>query len=180
MNEKKKKNSRKKEYNFKRKSKSVCKKVKDKKNRNEKIKLNDKFKKEEKIDKSGLFQEIKKATDGLIYISETDSEVLPFIGGRSETVNIESLLKQINAASDIKVKEITFEDFFENLITIQDWFEAEEKETAEKFLKLKKLLEENLKDLKVFKIGKIEIEVYVVGLDEENNLLGIKTEAVET
>ncbi|MGI8670231.1 MAG: nuclease A inhibitor family protein [Aridibacter sp.] len=180
MNEKKKKNSRKKENDFKRKSKSVCKKVKDKKKGNEKTELNDKFTKEEKIDKPDFIQELKKTTDGLIYISETDSEIFPFIGGKSETVNIESLLKQINAASDIKVKEITFEDFFENLITIQDWFEEEEKETAEKFLKLKKLLEENLKDLKVFKIGKIEIEIYVVGLDEENNMLGIKTEAVET
>lgn len=180
MSEKKEKNSRKKENDFKRKSKSVCHKVKDKKKRNKKNEPNDKYTKDEKIDKSDFFQELKTSTDGLIYISETDSEVLPFVGEKSETLNIESLLKQINTASDIKVKEITFEDFFENLITIQDWFEAEEKASAEKFLKLKKLLEENLKDLKVFKVGKIEIEIYVVGLDEENNLLGIKTEAVET
>ncbi len=40
--------------------------------------------------------------------------------------------------------------------------------------------EKNLRDLKVFKIGKIQIDVYVVGLDAEDNLLGIETKAVET
>ncbi len=42
------------------------------------------------------------------------------------------------------------------------------------------LLENNLKGLKVFKIGKIQLDVYVVGIDAEGKLTGIKTNAVET
>ncbi|MCA1623686.1 MAG: nuclease A inhibitor family protein [Acidobacteria bacterium] len=34
--------------------------------------------------------------------------------------------------------------------------------------------------MKVFKIGKIELDVYAVGLNAENRLMGIKTKAVET
>jgi hypothetical protein len=42
------------------------------------------------------------------------------------------------------------------------------------------LLEENLADLTVFRIGSIRIDIYVVGLDADGNLAGIKTKAVET
>ncbi len=45
---------------------------------------------------------------------------------------------------------------------------------------MKDLLEKNLKDLKVFKVGKIQLDVYAVGLDAESNVIGIQTKAVET
>jgi hypothetical protein len=32
----------------------------------------------------------------------------------------------------------------------------------------------------VFKVGRVELDIYVVGLDENGNLMGIKTKAVET
>jgi hypothetical protein len=41
-------------------------------------------------------------------------------------------------------------------------------------------LKENLRDLKVYRIGRIEIDIYVIGIDSQNNLMGIKTKAVET
>ncbi len=175
MKEKIKKSTKK---NFKR--KSYCKKIKDKKTSENENEQKHQFTNKEKNFGQSFLQKLKNAAENLIYISETDSEILPFIGEKSETVSIESLQKQINFAPDVKIEEMDFEDFFENLIKTQDWFEDEENNAAEKFLKLKKLLEENLKDLKVFKIGEIEIKIYVVGLDEDNNLSGIKTEAVET
>ena len=49
-----------------------------------------------------------------------------------------------------------------------------------KFLELQKLLEENLRDLKVYKIGRICLAIYVVGIDRDGTLSGVKTEAVET
>ena len=63
---------------------------------------------------------------------------------------------------------------------IQNWFGNEEKKSAQKFSELKELLEESLKDLKVFRIGEIELNIYVVGIDSENTLMGIKTKSVET
>jgi hypothetical protein len=66
------------------------------------------------------------------------------------------------------------------LTKIQDWFGEEETATAQKFSALEKLLLENLKDLKVFKIGEIELDIYFVGLDKQGKLAGVKTKAVET
>ena len=72
------------------------------------------------------------------------------------------------------------EQFFARLTTENDWFGEKEKETARRFSALQKLLDENLRDLTVSKIGHIQLEIFVVGLDADNNLIGIKTKAVET
>jgi hypothetical protein len=127
-----------------------------------------------------LFEKIKKATEGLYYISETDAEILPFAGTKAEAVTAKNLLSQTGNEISAPVEERNFAEFFARLTKIQDWFGDEEKQTAARFAELQKLLEDNLKDLKVFKVGRIEIHIYVVGLDADGNLTGIKTRAVET
>ncbi len=127
-----------------------------------------------------LTEQIKNATAGLWYMSETDAEILPFAGKKTDAVTKENLLTQIGKPSDSAVEERDFNDFFTRLTEIKDWFGDEEKATAVKFAALKDLLEKNLKDLKVFKIEKIQIDIYIVGLDTIGNLIGIQTKAVET
>ncbi len=127
-----------------------------------------------------LAKQIKDACEGLSYISETDAAIFPFRGNAAAAVNREEVLKQTGGKSDAPVEERDFADFFAQLTEIKDWYGDEEKDTAQKFNYLKEALENNLRDLKVYKIGKVELNVYVLGLDEENNLLGIKTKAVET
>ncbi len=129
---------------------------------------------------NNLAEQIKKAAEGLYYISETDAEILSFAGEQAEAVTKEEVLRQTKSATDPPVEERDFAGFFGRFTEIQDWFGDEEKETAQKFVRLKELLEKNLRNLKVFKIGKIQLDVYVVGLDAENKLIGIKTKAVET
>ena len=130
--------------------------------------------------KKDLIKRIKKATANLYYISETDSEISPFIGRRAESVSKENLLLQTGNASGAAVEERNFEDFFTTLTKIQDWFGDEEKRAAQKFSALKELLQRELKNLKVFKVGQIELDIYVVGLDSDNFLTGIQMKAIET
>lgn len=127
-----------------------------------------------------LAKEIESLVSGLSYLSETDSEIFPFVGDKSEAVTKETVLTQTKNPNDSAVEERNFEEFFARLTKIEDWFGEEETEAAQKFLALKKLLQKNLRDLKVFKIGTIELDIYAVGLDSENVLIGIKTKAVET
>ncbi len=124
--------------------------------------------------------QVKKLADGLFYISETDAEIIPFEGGKANEVTKEEILQQTGQHSGTDVEERNFEEIFSRFTQDQDWFGEEEKETARKFLRLKNFLEQNLKDLKVFKVGRIQLKVYFVGLDSEGRLKGIQTEAVET
>lgn len=135
---------------------------------------------EEKPQANSFVEKVQELSAGLYYISETDAEILPFEGTKAEAVTKENILIQTKSAPDAPVEERIFAEIFARLTAIKDWFGEEEKATAEKFSALQKFLEENLKDLKVFKIGKIQIDIYFVGLGAEGNLTGIQTKAVET
>lgn len=127
-----------------------------------------------------LPERLKNLTKGLFYISETDAEILPFIGDKTPCLTQAEILRQTKSAAGAPVAELNFTDFFSRLTEMQDWYGEEEKEIAQKFARLKVFLEQNLKDLKVLKVGRIKLDVYIVGLDDKDQLAGIKTKAVET
>ena len=125
-----------------------------------------------------FIERIGKIVEDLYYISETDAEIKPFEGGKAETVSAEEILKQTESVQPVEERD--FEELFTRLTKMQEWFGDYETKAANKFSELKELLENNLRDIKVFKIGRIEIDIYIVGLDADNNLKGVRTKAVET
>ncbi len=135
---------------------------------------------EKKTIDTDLTEKIKKITAGLSYTSETDAKIVPFVGEKVETITDAEVVRENKSPADTPVEERDFAEIFGYLTQIQEWFGDEEKATAAKFCELKELLENNLRDLKVYRIGKIQIDIYVIGLDSENNMAGIKTKAVET
>lgn len=127
-----------------------------------------------------LAEMIGDAVRGLSYTSETDAEITLFRGKTSKEIKRDEILALTNSAADAPIEEKDFASFFKRLTEVQDWYGDEEKEIVEKFLRLKAILENNLRDLTVFRIGKVKLKIYVVGLDEEDTVLGIETKAVET
>ena len=137
----------------------------------------------EKINTSSsdsLAKQIETAAQGLSYTSETDAEITLFAGGTTKIISPAEILKQTERPANSAIEEKDFAAFFSRLTEIQEWFGDEEKAAAQKFVRLRSVLEDNLRELKVYKIGKIELDVYAVGLDENDKLLGIRTKAVET
>ena len=127
-----------------------------------------------------LNEQLAEIVDGLIYIRETDAAITPFAGKTADAVTKENLASQIGPSGTTNVEEKDFNKFFAPLVKFQDWFGEDERKMTEKFVRLKDLLQQNLRDLKVFRLGKKEIDIFVVGLDQENILRGIQTKAVET
>lgn len=117
---------------------------------------------------------------GLMYISETDAPVALYADARAATVTAGTILAQVNLPPDTPVEEMAPATFFARLTKIEPWQDGAQRENAKKFLELQRLLEENLRELKVFKVGRVRIDIYVVGLDADNDLVGIKTRSVET
>ena len=129
-------------------------------------------------EENSFSDQIKTIVKDLYYISETDSEIFPFVGEKSERVSADELLRQLKRADPVEERD--FEDFFKRLTAMQEWFGDEETLAANKFSELKELLLKNLKDVKVFKVGKIQVDIYIVGLNFESFLAGVWTKAVET
>jgi hypothetical protein len=125
-----------------------------------------------------LLAEIERATAGLVYVSESDAPIEPYFGGTADTVDSRDLIEINTEAEAYHVEGV--ERFFARLTAEKDWFGPRERKNAGRFRKLEELLTENLKDLRVLKVGRIKVDIYVVGLDASGNLAGIKTKAVET
>jgi len=127
-----------------------------------------------------MTQALDSLTKNLFYISETDAEIVPFTFRKAESVTAAEILYQSGHKADDGVETLDAEAFFSRLTAVKDWFGPRENERAERFAVLKTEMENQLRDLKVFKIGKVQIDIYVVGLDGEGRLAGVRTKAVET
>lgn len=127
-----------------------------------------------------LLPKLTSICENLFYMSETDAEITPFFGEKAEAVTPEIVLKQTGnlLETPFEIREIG--EFFKRLTDIKDWFGDEEKATAQKFKDLQEVLTNQLKDAKIIKIGKIQVDIFMIGLDAESRLVGVKTKAVET
>ena len=123
---------------------------------------------------------ISRACDGLVYISETDAEVTPVDLGTADSIDVEIILQRAGMKVGTEVGEVDAEKFFTKLTAIKEQQSDAQKKRAKKFLALQQVLENNLRSLKVYRFGKIRIDILIVGLDDEGQILGIRTNAVET
>jgi Nuclease A inhibitor-like protein len=127
-----------------------------------------------------LFEALQEATAGLLFMSESDYpfEVIRWSG--SEQLSPEYLQRMAGADSSAKVEETTVNEFFHVSAGEQEWKDEAELAEARRYQRLRNLLEESLKDIKVYHMGEINIQVYVVGKSEKGNWVGVFTRAVET
>lgn len=134
------------------------------------------------MEKDELIDSLKEASRDLMFQSESDYPVEPFFMELEdkESISGEDILKAMGYPDDTQIESVEFENFFKNAVKEQSWHSDEEKEIVKRFQKLVHILKTNLKDIKVFKIGNIELDVYVIGKSESGYFSGIKTKVVET
>jgi hypothetical protein len=126
-----------------------------------------------------LLEKLREATRGLTYMSEADYPLEVFDWGAAEPTP-EFLRGLDGSGEDAPVETRTAADFFRVAASEPDWKGAEERATAKRFQALRRLLEENLTDLKVFRVGAVNMPVYVAGRSAEGSWLGVSTRVVET
>lgn len=73
-----------------------------------------------------------------------------------------------------------YETLFDRLTAKKEWHTPDQKQRVKKFERLRKVLETNLTDLRLIRKGKVQLDIYIVGTDNGNNVVGVKTHAVET
>lgn len=129
---------------------------------------------------SDLARRIELICEKLVYMSETDAAVSLFTAGPVRVLDAETMRSVTSPAVDVLVEEVDAGKFFARLTHGAPWHNEEMRTRKEKFLELHTLVEENLQELKVFKIGEVRVRIYAVGLDDHNNIIGVETEAVET
>lgn len=125
----------------------------------------------------GLLAELESATTGLTYISEQDHPLDPFAWRDfSGTLNRETVCRLTGHQPDEPVEIVDFDWFFRNAVR-DDLYGPE---AAARFRALKQLMRENLTNLKVYRVGRISLDVYVVGRTRGGTWMGLHTKVIET
>ncbi|HEX8853899.1 MAG TPA: nuclease A inhibitor family protein [Pyrinomonadaceae bacterium] len=127
-----------------------------------------------------ILRELERATAGLLFMSESDYpfEVFRRAGAEPFTDDVLRRKERLDASSPVAVQSV--EDFFRVAAGEQDWKGADEQATARRYQALVKLLKRALGDVRVYRVGEINVGVYIVGRSPEGSWLGLSTRVVET
>lgn len=128
-----------------------------------------------------LLPELRSACEDLLWLSETDApfEVICW-PEQPPPLTPQDLLRLGGCPADTPIQTSRLEDFFGPATTEQDWFGAAEKAQAERYRHLQHLLTSRLEDPQVYRLGEVEVTIYVLGYTGDGQLAGVKTFAVET
>lgn len=126
-------------------------------------------------------QMIRKAAKGLVYISETDAPIEYFSVEATAVNSAEEKFSQFKKGLGVAgVRETSPDELFARLIAEDEWKTPAEILIAKRFRELQRTLCDNLTDIRVLRFGTVRVDIYVLGVDAEGNLSGIRTSAVET
>jgi Nuclease A inhibitor-like protein len=111
----------------------------------------------------------------LLWLSESD---YPFeIVSWDKGIELTSLALFKDAKA---VESSSLAEFFAPALVVEDWYEAEELATVDRYKLLLQTIESNLTELQFFRIGSVEIDVYIIGKTPDGDMVGLKTTIVET
>ncbi len=129
-----------------------------------------------------LVEILTEQVEGLFYPSESD-EKIKIIDWQADNIAPFDLIlfrKYIGVNASEKVEVIPWELFFQPVLEEAEWWTDYEKERAAQFSILKETVVSNLSDLTFFRVGKVEIEIYLLGRDKEGKWKGLKSLIIET
>lgn len=120
--------------------------------------------------------------NGLYYPSESDERVdyLEFTIDFAPPLTVSQLKDLLLITPEIYVEEVPETEFWEPVITDQDWYEDEEKQRTARFVALKQSIEQILKNRQVFRVGEGEVDFYLLGQKADGFWAGLKTLLVDT
>lgn len=129
-----------------------------------------------------LLQQLKAASDGLLFMSETDHpfEVVHLPDVQDSNALPAALTQLSEAPDDGQVDVVELPYFFRNMTSEEPGAGEEENNIARRFRKLQALIEQNLQEVKVYRLGKRKIQAYILGKTGTGDFAGLKTVLVET
>ncbi len=129
-----------------------------------------------------LSEQLNPLLANLLYPSESDEpvEAVTCYLKQADPLTVSQLKDWLMLPPSVYVEETPEVDFWEPVITEEDWYDDEEKARATRFQQLKAILETWLTVRQVFQVGESEIDVYLLGRQGDGERMGIKTKIVQT
>jgi hypothetical protein len=120
-----------------------------------------------------------KATADLLWSSESDYPFEIVTWPQDTALTPTALFRKLpDPNSPIETMSVT--ELFEPILTIEDWYADAELAQVNRYTDLLHAIESNLIDPQVFRVGEVEIAIYIVGKTPDGDVMGLKTYVVET
>lgn len=129
--------------------------------------------------KDELLNQLETACRDLIYISETDSSVEPFMF-KEMKLFLEDVARESEESFPGRTERKGFDEFFDRLTADKDWHTESKRKQTERFRNLRKLLADNTSSHEVIRQGDIRVRIFVFGSTPEGKVYGVKMISVET
>ncbi|MEL6138842.1 MAG: nuclease A inhibitor family protein [Cyanobacteria bacterium J06626_23] len=128
-----------------------------------------------------LIQQLQTLVDGLLWSSESDYPVeVVCWAARCQPLTAQDVLLLGQHSPDAAIEIISLDHLFRRVTVKHDWHSEEETAQVERFQQLKQRLSTDLRDVQVYRVGEVEITVYALGHAKDGQILGIRTQVVET
>jgi hypothetical protein len=129
-----------------------------------------------------LFKLLSDASNGLLFQTELDYPFEVFIRDNTKetSINMETILNLMKGSPQDPMEETNIDTFFTTPTMDQDWHSPEDKKRVIRFRNLVSSIKENLKGIKVFRKGRIYIDVYITGRAPSGNIAVISTKLMQT
>jgi len=129
-----------------------------------------------------LFKKLSDASTGLLFQTELDYpfEVFIHVNTKNTPINKETILRLTKGSPDDPIEESDIDTFFSTPTLEQDWHSTEDKKRVVRFKNLVSSINENLKEIRVFKKGRIYIDVYITGRAPSGNITVVSTKLMQT
>lgn len=148
------------------------------------------------LDADGALTALELASAGLWFTSESDYPVEAFVvpGGALDAATATTVLAPAFVQrpgqpplEDLEAEEVPVAWFFDRYTVAQDWWEPERHEVAPRWQALRDVVELQLEDARVYRLGVYQgrnlsgqIDVFVVGRTADGAWAGVRTVSVET
>lgn len=125
---------------------------------------------------------LERAAEGLLYTSESD---YPFTfysqpARTSPPLTVGAFRHAAGVPADSLVEEVSLDAFFARHIERVDPSDPVAVALVPRYVALKLALRATVRDPRVFRVGRVAVRCYVVGVDAFGNVTGLETVAIET
>lgn len=124
---------------------------------------------------------LRKATHGLLYMSESDE---PFdvihLDKPKDTFGAADARMVAGRPADCLVQEERLDEFFNELAQNHDWHGPSETEDVRRYRELWLFFRNRLADATVFRLGEVQVDIIIIGRAADGQWVGVETRAVET
>lgn len=121
---------------------------------------------------------LERVTTGMVYISESDFELDVQDWGQFDESDASKKISQFSGTD--KIETVATEAFFGKTINSLDPSDEFAASLAKQYEELRKYLQNNFKEVKVYRSGKIQVHIFIACVTETRECFVVHTISVET